>query len=748
MNDELNLVRDLAIILISAGIFTIISKALKQPLILGYILAGFLIGPNMPYFFGIESTVTVSQWSEIGMIFMMFALGLEFSFKKLLKAGGAACLAAISKFFGVFVIGYIAGQALGWTAMESIFLGSILSMTSTTVILKSYEDMSLMDKPHTGIVFGSLVIEDLIDILLMVLLSAMAVSNKFAGGELIGNLLKLGFFLILWFLVGIYAIPTLLKKARKYLSEEILLIVSLGLCFGMVTLATTAGFSSALGAFVMGSILAETVESETINRLVVPVKNVFGAIFFVSVGMMISPKVIIANWASILLFSVIVIAGHIIFAGAGVILAGKGLRNAVHTGFSLAQLGEFGFILAGVGVSIGVLREFTYPLIIAVSVVTTFTVPYFIKLADPAYEWIKKKLPERWVERIDQSVEHGERTMSEDSEWKKLIQALLVRIVFYGVVIVAIVIGMNRFIDPLLGRVLESWSPKTLDLLCAAITLTASAPFLYGMTVSSKGVNDPAMKLLGEKQSNQWPLLFLLFARIFIGVSIVLGIIASYMQLSGWSILLIIGGTGVFLFMARYNMHKYSLLEDRFLANLNEKERLAWKRAPVMSSVNANMAGYDARTRNFLIPADSRFIGHTLKELPFRADTGVSIIKITRGSRHIVIPDAAETVYPGDILLAVGTETQLQKFGEMVAGSIELADNQEEANFNVLKQALSEEAPIVGRTLREVNLKRYRCMVISIQRGSDFIANPPADWKFAAGDTVWFAGETSRLGTV
>lgn len=746
MNEELNLVRDLAVILISAGVFTIISKALKQPLILGYIIAGFLIGPNMPYFFGIQSTDTIHQWSEIGMIFMMFGLGLEFSFKKLMKVGSAAGLTAAGKFFGVFVIGFIVGQALGWTTMESIFLAGLLSMSSTIVVLKSYDDYGLKDRPFAGMVFGTLVIEDLIAILLMVLLSTMAVSNKFAGAEMFSNLLKLAFFLILWFIVGIYVIPTLLKKARKYLNDEILLLVSLGLCFTMVAFATAVGFSSALGAFVMGSILAETIESEHINKLVTPIKDLFGAIFFVSVGMMLSPKVIVENWAIILLLTVIVYLTHVIFAGAGVILAGKGLYNAVYTGFSLAQLGEFGFIIAGVGVSLGVMRDFIYPVIISVSVITTFTTPYFIKLANPAHKLLLRKLPERWIRKINQYETHGARTITEDSEWRKLLKALGIRVLFYGVMILAIMIGMRAFVDPFLSNVLSSWSEKALAFLSVGISLALVLPFLYGMSISSSSFNGSAMNLLKEKQSNQWPLMFLMFLRIFIGIGIILGIIATRIDLSGWSVLLIIIGGGIFLFMARYNLHKYSVLEERFLANLNEKEALARKKAPVMSSVNSFMEGYDAKTKNFIVSPDSCFVGKCLKDLPFRTKTGVNIIKITRGTLHIVIPDATEIVYPDDILLAVGTDAQLKAFGEILDESIVIGENIEEQNFKVTRRILSENSPIAGKMLKELNLKKFRCMVISVQRDRDFVANPPAEWSFLGGDIVWFAGETSRLG--
>ena len=427
MTEEVNLVRDLALILISAGVFTIISKALKQPLILGYIIAGFLIGPNIHFFPGISSTETVQQWSEIGMIFMMFGLGLEFSFKKLMKVGSSAIVTALTKFLGVFVIGFATGQALGWTMLESIFLAGLLSMSSTMVVLKSYQDMGMKDRPWAGMVFGTLVVEDLIAIVLMVLLSTMAVSQQFEGKEMLMNIAKLLFFLILWFLVGIYIIPTLLEKAKKYLSDEILLIVSIGLCFGMVALATSVGFSSALGAFVMGSILAETIESEHIDKIVEPIKNLFGAIFFVSVGMMVAPAQISAHWQIIFLLAVIVILTHILFGAAGIILTGNGLKNGI------------------------------YPVIIAVSVITTFTTPFMIKLAGPSYNLLSKKLPKNWIEKMNAAGSSAKDTALAHNEWHKLLKAYLTRIVLYGVILIAIYIGSKIYLAPAVKHLLPSW---------------------------------------------------------------------------------------------------------------------------------------------------------------------------------------------------------------------------------------------------------------------------------------------------
>jgi CPA2 family monovalent cation:H+ antiporter-2 len=745
MSEELNLVRDLAVILVSAGAFTIISKALKQPLILGYILAGFLVGPHISWFPGITSEETVHQWSEIGIIFLMFGLGLEFSFKKLLKVGSSALVTAGSKFLGVFVLGFVTGQAMGWTAMESIFLGGLLSMSSTMVVLKSYDDMGLKGRPWAGMVFGTLVVEDLIAILLMVLLSTMAVSNQFAGGEMLFNLAKLAFFLILWFLVGIYVIPSILKRARRFLNNEILLIVSIGLCFGMVALAETVGFSSALGAFVMGSILAETIESEHIEHLVSPIKDLFGAIFFVSVGMMVAPAVIAEHWLTILIITLLVMLTHILFAGAGILMTGGGLRNAVHTGFSLAQLGEFGFIIAGVGVTLGVMREFIYPVIIAVSVITTFTTPYMIKLAEPAYGGLIKLLPEKWIARLDAPEQKSRSTAAEQSEWKKLLRAYFTRIVLYGVVLVAIMIGSKQFLEPLASRLFPDWSPFIHNLVVVGVTLVVMAPFLYGMAISSGSINAHAAKLLTEKNANKWPLAGLVLTRTFLAISMILSVIASHFALAGWAVVLIIIGGFVFVIASRSTIHRYSALEQRFLSNLNEKEEAERKRHPVTNSVRNKMAGYDVHLELLELSPDSIFVGKQLKDIPFRAETGANLIKIQRGTQSITIPSGEMRIFPYDKLLAVGTSAQIDALRAMLSQSDAQPSPLAEQEFEVAPVTLDEDSFLTGKVLREVNMRHYRCMVISVLHEGEFITNPKPDYRFGAGDIVWIAGETSAL---
>ncbi len=742
MSEELNLVRDLAVILISAGVFTIISKALKQPLILGYILAGVLIGPHVKFFFNISSAEAVHQWSEIGLIFMMFGLGLEFSFKKLLKVGSGALVTAGTKFLGVFIIGFVVGQALSWTVMESIFLAGLLSMSSTAVVLKSYDDMGLKSRPYAPLVFGTLVVEDLIAILLMVLLSTMAVSNQFAGGELVLALLKLVFFIILVFLAGIYLIPTVLAKARRFLNDEILLLVAIGLCFGMVTLATSAGFSSALGAFVMGSVLAETIESEHFERLVHPIKDLFGAVFFVSVGMMVAPDVILGNWFIILILALLVILTHIFFSALGIILTGNGLHNAVHTGFSLAQLGEFGFIIASVGVSLGVMRGFIYPVIVAVSVITTFTTPYMIRLAGPAQAWLERKLSPAVMARLAQMENSSSRSAAEKSDWHKLLSAYFLRIFLYSVVLIAVMIASRSWLEPLVGRLLPTLGGFVRNLITVGITLAVMSPLLYGLAVNKGSTDVYARNLMKAKPANRWPVLGLLLGRFFIALGFVLAVISTHFELAGWSVVLLLFGGVVFFFFSRARMRSRSVsMESKFFDNLHAREMQERKSMPVTSSIRAKMGGYDVHIEKAVISPDSVFAGRRLRDIPFRAETGANIIKISRGSRNIIIPSGDEPVYPGDVLLAVGTREQLDALRKMISSSVVESDAASGGEFDVRSVELGADSFLVGRSLKSVDMRRSACMVISVLRNGNLVTNPGPDFVFAEGDIVWIAGE-------
>lgn len=747
MGSELNLVADLAVILIAAGVFTIISKALKQPVILGYIIAGFLVSPHLGLLPAISSIESVNQWSEIGIIFLLFALGLEFSFKKLLKVGSSALITAGTQCLGMMVLGIITGTAMGWSNMESIFLGGIMSMSSTSIIIKAYNDMGLKEKPWSGLLFGSLVVQDLIAVLLMVLLSTLAVSNKFSGGEMFWNLAKLAFFIILWFLVGIYAIPSLLKKVRRYLNDEILLIIAIGLCFGMVTLASAVGFSSALGAFVMGSILAETIEGEHISHLVGSIKDLFGAIFFVSVGMMIDPAVIGAHWGTILIITVIAMAGILVFSTVGALLAGKSLDTAVHTGFSLAQLGEFSFILASLGCSLGVLSDFIYPMIIAVSAITTFTTPYMIKAGEPASVYLHKKLPARILARLNTTdEENAGGSAAERSEWKKFLSAYFTRVMLYLVVLIALLVASNTIFNTLLEKILKDSGPALIKWVNVIITLLLMSPFIYGLAIRRGTLSTHVHKLLQDKEGNKWPLLSLMVFRLMLAIAIILILISSNFTLSWGAVLLIVVTTLVLLRILPQYI-KFSGLEERFMTNLNQKEIESRRQAPVSASIKDKLSGYDVRLEIVTVSPDSEFIGQKLRDMPFRHTTGVNIVKIMRGSHSILIPRGDESIYPYDKLLAVGTSEQIKSFISIMEESCSVVDTYEPASsapdmeFIVESFDVTEESFIYDKTLRDLSMRDSGCMVISVMHDSTLITNPKAEFRFKAGDRVWIAGE-------
>ncbi len=740
MSEELNLVKDLAIILISAGLFTIISKALKQPLILGYIVAGFIVGPHLGLF-GISSTESVEQWSEIGIIFLLFALGLEFSFKKLLKVGSSALITAGCVCVGMFVTGNIVGHAMGWSSMEGIFLGGLMSMSSTTIIIKAFTDLGLKNKAYATLVFGTLVVEDLIAVVLMVLLTTIATANQFAGGEMLMGLAKLLFFLILWFLVGIYVIPSFLKWARKYLNDEILLLVAIGLCFGMVSLAVYAGFSAALGAFVMGSILSETMEGEHIGKLVGSIKDLFGAIFFVSVGMLVDPAVIAAHWLPILILTLVTIVGMTVFGSMGALVSGRGLNTAVHTGFSLAQLGEFSFIIAGLGVSLGVMRGFIYPVIIAVSVITTFTTPYMIKAATPVCNFLYKKLPVKLLAKLDPSPDTGRTSAQEQSEWKSLLKNYFLRVLLYSVILLAIFLGSRLYLDKLLVKLLPDATTGLRSALALAVTLLLMAPFLYGLAVNGHDIKHSAVLLMKEKDANKWPVLFLVFLRIFIAIAFVIAAILVHYSLSYWSLLLIVLASVAFFILARRSVHQFTGLEERFITNLNQKEEYERMRTPIASGVRSKMKGHDVAAENVVIPPESPYAGKQLKNIPIRQKYGVNIAKVVRGSRRILVPSPEEYLYPYDEVLAIGTRDEVRHFVEDMQAEQEHPTAYEADDFVLDAFELQKGCYLDGKILKDTNMRQHGCMVVGIERDGMSLMSPKPDFQFRAGDFVWLAGE-------
>lgn len=472
------LVKDLALILVVAGVVSLVFKMLKQPLVLGYIVAGFLVSPHMPYTMSVMDRADVQTWADIGVIFLLFALGLDFSFKKILKMGAAPVIAAAVIILSMMALGFGVGKIFSWGYMDCIFLAGMLAMSSTTIIYKAFDDLGLRQQHFASLVMSVLILEDILAIVMMVLLSAIAGGNNPDGSQMVGSILSIVFFLILWFVVGIFLIPIFLRRVRKVINEETLLILSLGLCCLMAVVSTSVGFSSAFGAFVMGSILAETVEAEKIIRIVEPVKNLFGAIFFVSVGMLVDPQVLIDYALPVLAIVLTILIGQCLFGSLGYMASGQPLRTALRCGFSMTQIGEFAFIIASLGLSLGVISDFLYPVVVAVSVITTFLTPYMMRAATPTYTFLESHLPQRLVVALN-SITLG--TAKESSRSSRVTQVVLNALV-YLILATAIVMIMISVVLPLLRRLFPD-STWIADLITGAITLAVISPFLFAMAM-------------------------------------------------------------------------------------------------------------------------------------------------------------------------------------------------------------------------------------------------------------------------
>lgn len=736
------LISDLALILITAGITTILFKWLKQPLVLGYIVAGVLISPHFVILPSVADPSNVQTWADIGVIFLLFALGLEFSFKKLMTVGGTAGIATLINMGSMIIIGYLIGGALGWTQLESLFLGGMLSMSSTTIIIKAFNDMGLQKKKFANIVFGMLIVEDLAAILMMVLLGTVAVSSQFEGSELLMSALKLVFFMLIWFVVGIYLLPTMFKKLKKYMSDETLLIVAIGLCLGMVMFANGVGFSSALGAFIMGSILAETTEVKRIEHLVQPLKDLFGAVFFVSVGMMIAPDIVAQHAGLILMLTAVVLVGRVIFATLGVMASGEGLKVAVHSGFSLAQIGEFSFIIATLGTQLGVLSDFIYPVIVAVSVITTFTTPYFIKLSDPIYNRLERVVPKRWVRIIDGYSAHSHKSVNRQSDWKRLLKSIVTGSIIYFVLAFAVVILAKQYLYPFVMTRFDSvWG----SLMCAVITLGAISPFLAGIVMRAKN-SEESKKLWNDNHFNRAALIALEALRVGLAVVLIwMVLIPIFPGATVWILVIsIIFGIGL-LFMRGFRK-RTEKMEQQFFDNLADNDDPS---RIISNRLSRCFSDNEIHIEEYDVSYSSPSIGKTLAELNYREVTGVNVVCIIRGSRKINIPDANERIYPHDRLVVAGSDENLQALMSLVEkrnDEHEIESDEVEHDISLSHYDIETGSPLIGQTVKEANIQgKTECLVVAIEFEDTMTASITHDTLLREGDTLWLAGEKEKL---
>ena len=576
MNELPSLIRDLALISIYGGLITILFKWLKQPVVLGYILAGIIVGPHIAIMPSVTDKENITVWADIGVIFLLFSLGLEFSFNKIVNVGKAALITANANIIFMLFLGYQVGLLLGWTTTDSLFLGGMISMSSTTIIIKAFEELNLKKQSFTDLVFGILVVEDLVGILLLVLLPTIAVGKTFNGWELLASSGKLVFFLVLWFITGIYLIPTFLKKIAKLLNEELILLVSIGLCLGMVLLAVKFGFSSALGAFIMGSILAESDLTEKIEKTLKPVKNFFGAVFFVSVGMMVDPAMFVTYAKPILAITILVISGKIIFTILGIIISGKRLETAVYCGFSLAQVGEFAFIIASLGMNLKVVSPQIYPIIVAVSVLTTFTTPLMIKSAHPAYDFIYRHLPEKYKKFIDKHTSDKPTTNAEENLWKELFVNYFIKLSVTSVILVALM-NVNFII---VQNLLQTYiSEKYAALITTVFTLSVMAPFLKSLLTPREKVKKIYHTLWQRGIKNRIPIVCMIIFRLVLAAMFIMVVLNHFLTKNIYITYLIVFVLILALYKFQWLLRPYKKIENQFLRNLYQINEESGKNA-------------------------------------------------------------------------------------------------------------------------------------------------------------------------
>ena len=724
------LISDLGLILMTAGIAVLLFKKLNQPLVLGYLIAGFLAGNHFDFFPSVREMKSVEVWAEIGVIFLLFSLGLEFSFKKLMKVGGTASITAGTQIVTMCLLGYSVGQWMDWSKMDSIFLGVILSISSTTIILKSFDELGVKTQKFAGNVIGSLIVQDILAILMMVLLSTIAVSNQFSGMDLLFSVLKLVFFLVIWFLGGIFIIPTVLKKTKHLLTDEMLLIISLALCLTMVSLAANVGFSPALGAFIMGSIIAETTQAEHIEHLVKPVKDLFGAVFFVSVGMLIEPEALYEHAIPVVILSFVTIFGQSISSTLGALLSGQPLKDSIRTGMSLSQIGEFSFIIATLGVTLKATNTFLYPIVVAVSAVTVFTTPFMIKYSLPFSEYLALKLPRKLTKRIER-YSASTQAIKTVSLWQSVINAYLIQVIALAAIVLAIILLSSQYILPLVKDYHFG------NALGALITLSIIAPFLWALAFRRVAVAE--VEQLMEDRKSRGPLTMLFFVRILLSIFFI-GLLLKLFFSPKITLIAILIAISIYLLFRKKLHIQYHKIENHFLANLNGREIAKAKRS------RSDLTPWDGHMAVFDIATASNIAGESLKNLQLRELLGINIVSIKRGEITIHIPQRNERIFPGDEICVIGTDKQVEEFKKYLdQHEIDVSPEIREPDI-MLRQIELKNHTFLGKSIKESKLReKTKGMIVGIEKRGNRILNPESNVILEKDDILWIVGDKKLL---
>lgn len=746
MAETPNFISDLALILIVAGAVTILFKKLRQPLVLGYVVAGFIVSPHMPYTMSVIDSSSVGTWADIGVMFLLFSLGLDFSFKKIMKMGASPVISTCTIIFCMMTLGIIVGHSFGWKRMDCIFLGGMLAMSSTTIIYKAFNDMGLRQQKFTGSVMSVLILEDILAIVMMVMLSAIAVGSGADGEQMVGSIAKIVFFLILWFVVGIALVPLFLRSVRRLVNDETLLIVSLGLCCLMAVLSTKVGFSSAFGAFVMGSIISETIEADKIERLVSPVKDLFGAIFFVSVGMLVDPAILVDYALPIVVLVITILVGQAVFGTLGFMLGGQSLKSAMRCGFSMAQIGEFSFIIASLGLSLGVTGHFLYPVVVAVSVITTFLTPYMIKLSVPCYGYVERHLPENLINTLNNISMNN--APAQESKWKRLITQMAFNTLVYSILSTACIVLMFTFFLPFIRKVMPGmhwWANG----ICGLLTVFVISPFLRAM-IMKKNHSKEFVALWHENRMNRFPLIFTILVRAVIAIAF-LFYICNYLSRFTNALMISLATAMVMLMVVSRRLKKRSIrMEKMFVQNLRSREIEAQVLGMRKPLYEGRLLDRDVHISDIDVPADTAWAGKSLRELGLSNLYGVHVSSILRGHRRINIPGGDDKVFPGDRLQVIGSDEQLTAFSKAVSGNVAEADPDVEKREMHLRQiVIDKNGRFSGRTLGESGIRdKYNCMVVGIEEGKENLSAVNASYRFRPDDIVWIVGEAPDLEAV
>ena len=737
---------DLALILVVAGIVTLLFKKLKQPLVLGYVVAGFLVSPHMPYTASVVDSESIHLWSDLGVMFLLFSLGLDFSFKKILKMGASPIISTCTIIFCMSMLGMFVGNLFGWARMDCIFLGGMLAMSSTTIIYKAFDDLGLRQQQFAGRVMSVLILEDILAIVMMVLLSAIASGKDLGGGEMLGSVWQIVFFLVLWLVVGIFAIPIFLRRVRYLINNEVLLIVSLGLCCAIAVFSTKVGFSSAFGAFIMGSILAETIEADKIIKLVEPVKNLFGAIFFVSVGMLVDPKILVEYALPIFILVMTILLGQAIFGTFSFMLGGESLKSAIRCGFAMAQIGEFSFIIASLGLSLGVIGDFLYPVVVAVSVITTFLTPYMIRFATPVYAHLEKRLPNKLIRSMNhlsmnQAGEQG------SSLWKQLLSQMAMNTIVYSILSVAAILLMFTFVLPFIQRLLPGDDLLIYaNIITGLLTILIISPFLRAM-VMKKNKSEEWKALWAESNRNRLPLMFTVLVRVIIAVCFIFYICHRLTHFAN-ALIITIGFIFVGLIVLSRWIKKRSIsLERLFILNLRSRDIEAQVHGKKRPLYEGKLLDRDIHIADFEIPTNSGWMGQTLKQLNLGQKYGVHVSSILRGGWRLNIPDGDYVIFPNDILQVIGSDAQFSTFRQALEDSLIGEDPDLESREMKLRQMIiGSDSPFIGKTLIESKIRDlYSCMVVGLEEGKESLSPFRPNRKFEEGDIIWVVGEEESL---